>query len=147
VPAARLLIALIVAAGLLGACGDDNGGATTTEGATTPATTPAAGGDLERYCALTEEGDRVGREAFREPQKDPNATEEDFEQAERQFVEDNEDLLNDLQAAAPEPIREDVAFLVKATRAGVGQGPEVDQAAAEAAQKRTDRYERENCET
>jgi hypothetical protein len=146
-PRARLVFVLVVAAALLGACGNDDGGATTTE--TTPAASAGNGGgagDVERYCALTEEGDRVGREAFRDVQKDTNATEKDYERAERKFVEENEQLLDDLQEAAPDEIREDVALLVDSTRARAGLGGEVDEAKAQAAETRTNRFEQQNCE-
>src|SRR5687767_7451345 len=57
------------------ACGDDDDEASS----------------VEHYCELAREHYEAGLEMFAEVQGDASATEEDFAEAERQFVEDHQD--------------------------------------------------------
>ena len=110
-PSQALALVLTVLAGVLVACGDDGGG---------DGTTAAGGGDLERYCEISAELDAAGQEEFEALEKDPKATQEDFEAAERRLVEDNEELLEEIQSVAPAEIASDVKTQVEAVRARAG---------------------------
>ncbi len=131
------LIAAVAASSLmLFACGDDDGGGE-----------EAGGPDVERYCALSVELDEAGSEAFRELESDPEATKADFEAAEREFVESNEEKIDEVSEVAPEEISEDVTTLFASLRARAGLGPEVDEAEVRAAEKRVQAFDKENCES
>jgi len=122
---------ILVASGLLATgCGDDDNG----EG------DAAAGPDLERYCQLTAELDRAGEEAFQR-----QATEKDFEAAEKELVESHQAEIDELEQVAPEEISEDVETLSNGLRARAGLGPAVDEAEEKAADKRVEGFEKQNC--
>jgi hypothetical protein len=129
---AVVLLSLLFAA----ACGDDDDEA----GDTTPSA------DVDRYCELSQQLDEAGSDAFRELEQDPGATEQDFEQAEAEFVRGHEAELDELAEVAPEEIQADVAVLLASLRgrAGLEEQPPDDQA-AEKAEKTVQRFERENC--
>ena len=105
-----------------------------------------AAADVGRYCELTKELDEAGQEAFRELEQDPNATEEQFEAVEREFVETNQERIDELVRVAPAEIKEDVGVLLAALRGRAGQGPEVAESESEAAEQRVTAFEEENCE-
>lgn len=93
-------------------------------------------GDVERYYELTRELDEAGTEHFEALEVDESATEDDFAEAERQFVEDNEDRFDELIESAPEEIRADVDTFLGAMRSGelsAEGGPSDDAIAAEEA--------------
>ena len=135
--ALALALVLALAASILVAvgCGDDDEGADES----------AAGPDVERFCELSAEGDRAGEEAFRDLENDPQASKADFEAAEREFVESNQALFDELVEVAPEEISGDVDTLIASVRARAGLGPEVDEAEAGAAEKRVTAFEKQNC--
>ena len=143
----RLLSLILLALALgaaLPACGDDDdddGGGGGADTGTQPAVA-----DVGRYCELTKELDEAGNEAFRELEQNPNASEEDFERVEREFVESNQEKIDELVRVAPEEIREDIGVLLAGLRSRAGQGPEVDEDQEQAAERRVTRFEDENCE-
>lgn len=103
---------------LVAACGDDEEDA----------------GDVERYCEVSRELDEAGTDHFEALEADETATEDDFAEAERQFVEDNEEEIDELIESAPEEIRGDVETFVEAMRSGelsAEGGPPEDAVAAE----------------
>ena len=128
-----LAILAIVAAG----CGDDDDG----EGV-------GDGGDLERYCELVDELDAAGTEMFAPLEADENATEEDFEEAERQFVEDHEDDFDELREVVPDEIADDIEVLLDAQdeRASGGDQEETSDEAA-TAEERVEAFETANCDS
>ena len=127
-----MLLAVIAIA----ACGDDDDEAADT----------TASADVGRYCELTQQLDEAGQEAFRELEQDPDATENDFEKAEADFVRQHEAELDELTDVAPEEIQDDVSVVLAALRgrAGLEEQPPADQEAAKAERAIT-RFERENC--
>jgi outer membrane PBP1 activator LpoA protein len=130
----------LLAALLLAGCGDDDD-TTTPVGTETVATA-----DVERYCELSKELDAAGEEQFEALEQDPNATNEDFEEAEADLVESNEAQLEEIQQVAPPEIAADVGVLVAGLRARAGLeegGPsEREQNQAEI---RIDAFENDNC--
>jgi hypothetical protein len=127
-----LILLGVITAVLAVGCGDDDDDQT-------------AAADLERFCALSEELDRAGADAFRELEQDPDATPEDFEAAERELVESHEAQIDELQEVAPPEIAEDARTLAEALRARAGLGAKVDEGEAEAAEQRVQRFEKQNC--
>ena len=139
----RLLSLILFALALgvaLPACGDDDDD----NGVDTGARTAVA--DVGRYCELTKQVDEAGEETFRELEQDPDATEEDFEALEREFVETHQEELDEIVRVAPDEIREDIDVLIAATRSRAGLGPEVPESESEAAERRVNAFEEENCE-
>jgi hypothetical protein len=134
-----VLTLLLLCTFAVAACGgdddDDGGGGDTT-----------ASADVDRYCELSKQLDEAGSEAFRELEQDPDATEQDFEQAEADFVRQNEAELDELAQVAPDEIQEDVDVLLAALRgrAGLEETPP-DEDAAEEAERALTRFERNNC--
>jgi hypothetical protein len=134
-PAAVLALASALA---LAACGGDDD-----EPAARPAAATAAG-DADRYCALARDLDAAGEEHFAGLGED--ATPEQFERAERSFVERNAATLDELERAAPAEIRRDVRTLLAGMRQRAGlEGPEVSERAASAAEGRIKAFERRSC--
>jgi hypothetical protein len=116
----------------LAACGGDED-----EPAARPAAATAAG-DADRYCALAREEHFAGL--------GEDATPEQFERAERSFVERNAATLDELERAAPAEIRRDVRTLLAGMRQRAGlEGPEVSERAASAAEGRIKAFERRSC--
>lgn len=126
-----LILLGLVAGALAAGCGDDDD--------------ETAAADLQKYCALSEELDRAGGDAFRELEQDPDATPEDFEAAEREFVDSHEAQIDELQAVAPLEIAEDVQTLAESVRARAGLGAEVDEEEAGAAEERVQGFEKQTC--
>jgi len=125
------LLALALCVALLAGCGDDDDS--------------TASADPQRYCGLVRELERAGQETFAKVEQQPNATAKDFEAAERQFVKDNEARLQELEQAAPEAVRPDVAILLDATRGRAGLGPPVPEGESGAAERRVQTFEKRNC--
>jgi hypothetical protein len=123
---------LLLALGL-SACGGDSGGDS------------AGGADPERYCELVAELETDGSAAFDEIEADENATEEDFAAASKAFTEASEEKFNELIEVSPTEIKEDVEVLIASIRAQSGQGDEVDQEEATAAEADITAWEEENC--
>jgi hypothetical protein len=125
--------ALVVA--LIGACGDDDASSPTADAP-----------DPERYCQVAEDLDAAGAAIFEELEANPDATPEDFAEAERELVEGNAELLEELETAAPQEIEGDVAELLAGLRARAGlseEGP--TQKDLSEAEKAVNAYEKEAC--
>ncbi len=139
-----ITVALLAAIALV-ACGDDGGD----EGAgrEAAAATVAAGGDVERYCALTRELDAEGEAFFADLGED--ARPEQYEAAERRFIETHSDDLEELGRVAPSAIRTDVQRLFAGMRERAGLPPaiEVSEAQASAAEERIQAFEKRSCRT
>ena len=129
-----------VAALTLVACGNDGGDA----GATRTATVAAAG-DVDRYCALTRELDEQGQTFFAGLGK--QAGPQEFEAAERRFVETHADDLDELARVAPQEIAADVPTLFAGMRqrAGLEPATKVSEARASAAETRIRSFEQRRC--
>ncbi len=139
---AVLITATVVALGLA-ACGDDDNDSSA---ATTASTTAAvAARDVDRYCALTRELDAAGEKFFSGLGRD--ASEQEFEDAERRFIERSAAKLDELQRVAPPQIEDDVATLLagQRERAGLQAAAQVDESEASAAEKRVRAFERRSC--
>src|SRR5688572_3492808 len=136
-----LTTAIVLAAALtLAACGEDDTARTSARATATP---PA--GDAERYCALSREMDAAGTKFFARLERKENATAEDYEAAERRFVERFAPQFDAIETAAPAEIRDDVAILLAGQRQRAGLGGSVDEADAGAAEKRVQAYEKRHC--
>ena len=135
-PLAALLASLVLS---LSACGDDDEAQTTVAG-----TEP----DLERYCEIAQQLDAAGSDEFEALEQDPNATREDFEAAERSLVEDNEELLAEVEAVAPEEIQEDVEILIGGLQARAGLTDEGPPRSEELrAERAIGEFEKQNCQS
>jgi hypothetical protein len=101
---------------------------------------------VDTYCALSEELDQAGTEAFEELEQDPDATEADFAEAEEEFVRDQDAELDELIQAAPAEIAGDVETLVASVlaRGGLEEDPP-GASEAEAAEKAISAFERDSC--
>lgn len=95
-----LTLAGLAAVTAIAACGDDDD----------------AEGDVERYCEILDELEVRGNEIFEGLESDPDASDEDFEAAERDFVESSEDEFEELVETAPEDLREDVRTVLDGIR-------------------------------
>ena len=137
----RLSIVLAMLIALLGlaACGDDNDD----DGGTGRVT--AAAPDVGRYCQLVKELDAKGEELFANLGED--ASPEQFEAAERGFVERYQPQLDELLRVAPTEIRADAEKLLAGMRqrAGLTTATEVNEAEATAAEERVQAFEEREC--
>ena len=126
----------------LAACGGEDR-PSDTGGATTAA--PSAAADLERYCGLVGELETAGEDFFAD--LDENSGPEEFEAAERRFVERYGDELGAIGAAAPAEIRDDVQKVLAGTRqrAGLDTPIEVTEPEVDAADERVRAFEERAC--
>lgn len=132
---------MVVAALFSAACGEDENGANPE----TRQEETAAKSDLETYCSLAQQLDEAGSEFFKELEQDPKATKKDYEKAEAEFVRSHQAQIDKLIEAAPSDIRADVDTLLASLKARAGLGPPVNQKEAQAAEKRVQEFEKENC--
>ena len=130
----------LVATLALAACGEDDTAQTSARATATPPS-----GDVERYCALTREMDAAGTKFFARLERKENATAEDFEAAERRFVERFAPQFEADRAgrAGGDPRRHRAPARRPAPRAGLGGA--VDERQVGAAERRVRRYERRQC--
>ena len=138
-----LTTAVLVAALALAACGEDETASTTARATTTP-----AAGDRERYCALTREMDAAGTKFFarlERKQGTEEPTAEDYEAAERRFVERFAPQFEAIEEAAPAEIRDDIEILLAGQRQRAGLGGSLGEEQVSAAERRVRRYERRQC--
>ena len=100
----------------------------------------------DRYCELVQELDEAGSEAFAELEEDESATDEDFAEAERQFLDDHQSDFDELREVAPDEIADDIDVLLAAQeeRAAGGEQEETSDAVA-AAEERVIAFEQEHC--
>jgi hypothetical protein len=131
-----LKIALVALLGLAACGGDDaeNDRAQT------------AAGDVARYCALTKELDSAGEMFFSGLGQD--ASPEEFQAAERRFIEHHSDDLDELRAAAPARLKPDVDKLLAGMhqRAGLKSASDVSEREASAAEERIRAFEKRECD-
>jgi hypothetical protein len=134
----RRSIAVVALAALLSACGGDD--ANNNDRAQT------ADGDVQRYCTLTKELDAAGEKFFSGLERE-DASAEEFEAAERRFVERHSGDLDELRRAAPARLKPDVDKLVAGMRRRAGLKPtiEVSERDASAAEGRIQAFERRGC--
>ena len=133
-----IIVTALAALLAIAACGGDDNTASDKKAVT-------AAGDVKRYCALTRELDASGEKFFAELGRD--ARPEEFEAAERRFIEASAAKLQELERVAPRETRADMRKLLAAMRerAGLETAIELDQAKASAAEKRVRAYEKRNC--
>lgn len=105
----------------------------------------AAGGDVDRYCALGRELDAAGEKFFAGLGED--ASPKQFEAAERRFIERFAGKLTELQRVAPQQIKADVATVLGAQRgrAGLPADSQPSESEASAADTRVRAYEKRSC--
>lgn len=129
--------ATLLAALALAACGGDDGGNDKADN--------SGAGDRERYCALVTDLDEAGEKFFSNLGRD--ARPEQFQAAERRFLERFAGEVDQLERAAPEKIRPDVRKVLRAQRqrAGLETTTQVSDSEASAAEKRVKAYEKRNC--
>ncbi|HVF77820.1 MAG TPA: hypothetical protein VNA28_05940 [Solirubrobacteraceae bacterium] len=132
--------ALVALLGIVACGGDDNDKSATS-------TVSAASADPARYCALTRQLDAEGEKFFAGLGRE--ATEQQFEAAERRFVEQSGAKLEELRRVAPRQIAADVEALLAGMRQRAGLKPAiaVTEAQSGAADKRIQAYEKRTCAT
>ncbi len=115
----RILLVPVVLA-LATACADDS---SSSRGTATANQSPAAAEataltpeeyDPQPYCQATRRLEKAGEQAFAGLGR--NATPADYEAAERSFILDNADLLEELVATAPADLTDDVETFLAAMR-------------------------------
>ena len=128
----------------LAACGDDD--EDTAAGGSTATVAAAAAADPDRYCALTRELDAEGERFFAGLGED--AKPEEYEAAERRFVTRFAGKLEELEQAAPQEIKRDVATLLtgQRERAGLPTATKVEESEGTAAETRIQAWEKRKCE-
>ena len=126
----------------LAACGGEDD-STETPAATT--TSAGATENTERYCGLVAEFDAAGEDFFAGLGEDSSP--EEFEAAERRFVERYDDELEALGRSAPAEIRDHVQKLLVGMRqrAGLEAPDEVTEAEVSAADERVNAFEERAC--
>lgn len=128
------------------ACSDDPSGSDdkaddTKAGATSA---PAEEYDPQAYCDITRQLEDAGEEAFADLDRD--STDAEYEAAERSFVVDNEVLLDELVAAAPSELTDEVETLLTAMRQRGGlEDSGVTQREASQAEEQILAWEKKNC--
>lgn len=126
-----MMVGTVVAAAALGACSDDGDD-------------DEATGDVDRYCELTAELDAAGSEFFADLEADESATDEDYAQAEADFIEAHQDDFDEILEAAPEEIRADLEVLLDAQDRRA-EGDNEPPAGADEAEERILDFEAESC--
>lgn len=132
-----IVIALVALAGLA-ACGGNDANSDNK-----PVTATAA--DVQRYCALTRELDTAGEQFFAGLGED--ASPDEFEAAERRFIERFAGKLKELERVAPRKIKADVRTILAdgRQRAGLRTATKVSESEASAADETVRAYEKRNC--
>jgi hypothetical protein len=131
------VLALGLCVASFASCGDDD---------STQSEPTASKPDSARYCELSAQLDQAGKEQFQALAKDPNASREDYEAAERDLVEENSDLLEEIQQVAPAEIQDQAATLIASLRVRAGLSDEkVDPGQAKEAEKAVVAFEKQNC--
>ncbi len=132
------VVAMVTAALVLGGCGDDDESAEETT-----AENPAA--DLDRYCQLNKELGQAGDEFFAELEQ-RDASRKEFEEGERDFLEQNEQEIDEVLEVAPSEIQGDAETFVEGlrVRAGVSDA-DVNLQEVGPAEERLAEFEQENC--
>jgi hypothetical protein len=127
----------------LAACGGEEEPGDTRAATTTSAT---AIQNTQRYCQKVAELDAAGEDFFAGLGEDSKP--EEFEAAERRFVERYGDELEALRATAPPAIRDDVqkVLIGMRQRAGLETSVEVSEAEVAAADERVRAFEERACE-
>lgn len=140
--AAPLALVLSVSALALAACGADDDAPAERAAASAEATTADT---PDRYCSLTRDLDTAGEAFFAKLGRD--ATDEEYEAAERGFVERFAPELDAIEQAAPAAIADDVSILLagQRQRAGLDAGPSVTQREVSAAERRIQAFEKRSC--
>jgi hypothetical protein len=130
-----LLLTLVVSFGgaaLLVGCGDDEDDGS------------SSAGDPARFCQLSRQLDQAGTDFFAELEQQGGSAKQ-FEAAERRFYQRYQEEFDQVAAAAPEELSEDIETLFAGVRARAGLGPPVPQDEVSAAERRVQAYEKTNC--
>lgn len=132
----RVLVAMVTGALALGAC--DSGLESQQAAVGEP--------DVERYCELSQQLDRVGEQEldvdFESATPDPETVQAEFSD----FVAAQDDRLDELQRVAPEEISDDVDTLVEALREIGDTGDLSAFAEVSDAEERITQFEQEQCD-
>lgn len=132
----RVLVAMVMSALALGAC---DGGLESQQAAVGEA-------DVERYCELSQQLDRVGEQEldvdFESATPDPETVQAEFSD----FVAAQDSRLDELQRVAPEEISGDVDTVVEALREIGDTGDLSAFAEVSDAEERITQFEQEQCD-
>lgn len=142
---ARLLLILALLS-LATACSDNTSSSVNADDKSAGATSAPISEqyDPEPYCDLTRQLEKAGQKAF--STLDRNATNADYEAAERNFVLDNNDLLDELLTAAPPDLSHDVETILAAMRQRGGlEDSGVTEREANQADQRVRAWEKKHC--
>ena len=133
-----ICIALCAVAGALGACGgggDDSSSTTTTSAA-----------DLDRFCAAIGELDAASNKIFAQLRQGGQISSDQLAAAEKKFLQQNADTVQELEQVAPEEIRADLATSIEASRVRAGLASGGPTAAEEtAAAQHVREFRKQNC--
>ena len=134
-------VALVTTLALAACGGDEEPG--DTRAATTTSATPTQ--NTQRYCQMVDEFDAAGEDFFAGLGEDSKP--EEFEAAERRFVERYADELQALREAAPTEISDDVGKVLigMRQRAGLETPVELGEAEVDAADERVRAFEERAC--
>lgn len=100
--------------------------------------------DPQPYCDITRQLEKAGEKAFSTLDRD--STNAEYEAAERNFIVDNEDLLDELVSAAPAHLTDEVETFLAAMRQRGGLGDSgVTKREASSAEKNVVAWEKKNC--
>ncbi len=132
------------------ACANDSSTSSSTDKPAQSATTSSAPApapapyDPQPYCEITQQLEKAGERAF--SGLDRNATSMDYEAAERAFVLDNADLLDELVAMAPPELTDEITTFLTAMRQRAGlEGSGVTARAATEAEEKLLEFEKQHC--
>jgi hypothetical protein len=145
----RVLLAPVVLALAAGCADDSSSSGSTARGNQSPAAAEATAATSEQYdpqpyCQTTRRLEKAGEQAFAGLGR--NATTADYEAAERRFVLDNADLLDELVATAPPALIDDVeTFLAAMRQRGGLEDSGVTQREATKAENKILAFEEQHC--
>lgn len=123
------------------ACGgeEENGGQSAEAG-----DQPAQTADASRYCELAKQLESNAEQHFSQLGEGGGPTE--FREAHVTFIEQNQDVLQEILEAAPEQIRDDVETTLAGMRQQAGEQVDVTEQKIDAADRRLRAFESERCE-
>lgn len=109
--------------------------------------TPERAPSVERYCEVVAEADAAGTAHFAALEAREDATEQEYEEAERSFLEEYRHLFDEILTVVPDEIADELALLLRSQRerAGLGTGEPLSDETVQAAEEGVLAFEDERC--
>ena len=105
-----------------------------------------AAADLDRYCTAIGQLDAASNKIFAQLRQGGQISSDQLATAEKRFLQQNGDTIDELQQVAPEEIRADLATSIEASRVRAGLASGGPSAAEEAAAaQRVREFRKQNC--